>query len=58
MNTIEVSSCTTWLHRTAMTHRNFGVLWRNAWTLYDSSIEDRTMEIEADHGHQGVGSCP
>ena len=41
-----------------MTHRDIGLLWRNAWTLYDSSIEDRTMEIEADYGHQGVGSCP
>ena len=28
------------------------------WTLYDGSIEDQAMEIEANHGHQGVGSCP
>ena len=26
--------------------------------LYDGSIEDQAMEIEANHGHQGVESCP
>ena len=26
--------------------------------LYDGSIKDRTIEIEANHGHQDVGSCP
>ena len=27
-------------------------------TLYEGSIEDQAMEIEANHGHQGVGLCP
>ena len=26
--------------------------------LYDSSMKDRTIEIEANCGHQDVGSCP
>ena len=44
MNTIKASSCTTWLHWTARTNHDFGVLWRNAWTLYDSLIEDQIGE--------------
>ena len=46
------------LRGTDMIHRDLGVRWSNTWTLYDGSIEDQAMKIEANHGHQGVGSCP
>ena len=55
---IDASSCTTWLHRTVTTHRNFDISWRKVWTLYDSSIKVQTIEIEANRGHQDMGSCP
>ena len=41
-----------------MIHPDLGVRWSNRCTLSDGSMEDQAMEHEANHGHQGLGSCP